>query len=308
MCELLQLPASLHDAARAAAACFPLLVPLEYLRRIPVGDPHDPLLRQVLPLAAELEPAEGYERDPVGDQAATREAGLLQKYAHRALMVTTPTCAVHCRYCFRRHFDHLTTPRTLAAWQPALDQLAADHSIEEVILSGGDPLMLTDSRLGQLLERLAGIEHIRRLRFHTRLPVMIPQRVTPALVSMLRPGRFITVVVIHANHPGELDGPVASAAAILGQAGILLLNQTVLLRGVNDSTDTLAALSRRLLELGVLPYYLHQLDRVAGAAHFHVPKESGRQIVAELRARLPGYAVPRYVQEQAGQPHKTPLT
>lgn len=272
-----------------------------------VADPHDPLLRQVLPLSDELRGAAGFELDPVADQAAGQRPGLLQKYARRALMVTTPICAVHCRYCFRRHFDYQSTPRTLAQWQPALDQLGRDAAIEEIILSGGDPLMLTDHRLGELITQLESIEHLERLRLHTRLPVVIPQRVTAQLIQMLRSCRLTTIIVIHTNHPAELDSSVAESLGRFSDAGIPVLNQSVLLRGVNDTVETLVALSRKLINLRVMPYYLHQLDRVAGATHFLVPRETGHRLVAQMRSQLPGYAVPRYVVEQPGMPHKTLL-
>ena len=307
LCTMLQLPTRLHPAAQRVAEQFPLVAPLEYIDRMRVGDPQDPLLRQVLPIQDELESAPGFQLDPVGDSAATLQPGLLQKYAHRALMVTTPICAVHCRYCFRRHFNYQSTPRTLADWQPALDQLAADTEIQEIILSGGDPLMLPDQRLQELVSNLAAIKHLQRLRIHTRLPVVIPQRITPALTQLLRAHRLTSIVVIHANHPAELDSTVAYAVDQLLGAGIPVLNQSVLLRGVNDSLDTLVQLSQRLVAMRVMPYYLHQLDQVAGAAHFHVPVETGQQLIAHMRRQLPGYAVPRYVCEQAGQPHKTPL-
>ncbi len=304
---MLDLPPRLHARARQAAEQFPLIAPLEYVRRMRVGDPTDPLLRQVLPIAEEMEQSPGFRPDPVGDNAARIAPGLLQKYTHRALMVATPTCAVHCRYCFRRHFDYDASPRTLAHWHEAFEQLAADPEIEEVILSGGDPLILTDQRLRELVRRLAAIKHLRRLRIHTRLPVVIPQRITSSLTQLLLETPLTPIVVIHANHPAEIDAAVASALSRLLAVGIPVLNQSVLLRGVNDSVDTLVQLSQRLVNLRVMPYYLHQLDQVTGAAHFHVPIDTGRKLIAQMRTQLPGYAVPRYVCEQPGHPHKTPL-
>jgi EF-P beta-lysylation protein EpmB len=286
---------------------FPLVVPWEFVARMRPGDPHDPLLRQVLPWEDEQAAVPGFDPDPVAERSAALVPGLLQKYAGRALMVTTPTCAVHCRYCFRRHFDYDSAPRTLAAWSAAFDCLAADPTIEEVLLSGGDPLTLPDARLAELVRHLESIPHLRRLRIHTRLPIVIPQRITNDLLSLLRTTRLTTLVVIHANHPAELDTAVADSVARLVDSGIMVLNQAVLLRHVNDSTEVLAALSRRLLDLRVLPYYLHQLDAVAGAAHFHVPPERGEQLIASLRSELPGYAVPRYVREVPGEPSKVVL-
>lgn len=303
LCRLLDLPESF--ASQAAGADFPLFVPRPYLARIRRGDPRDPLLRQVLPVADELQTAAGFHADPLGEGAAMRAAGLLHKYAGRVLMVTTGACAVHCRYCFRRHFPYEQSPRSLAQWQAALDAIAADESIHEVILSGGDPLMLVDELLAPLSERLAGIDHVRRLRIHTRLPIVIPQRVTDELLGWLRGARLTPVMVVHANHAAELDDGVAAALGRLVDAGVPLLNQAVLLRGVNDSADALAELCERLVDLRVMPYYLHQLDRVQGAAHFEVPQNEGQRLMDELRRRLPGYAVPRYVREIEGEPHKT---
>jgi EF-P beta-lysylation protein EpmB len=307
LCDLLQLPATWHQPARLASQLFPLLAPLEYVHRMQPGDPHDPLLRQVLPLADELANVPGYRQDPVDDASALRHPGLLQKYSGRVLMVATPTCAVHCRYCFRRHFDYDSTPRTVDDWQPALEILAQDLTIDEVVLSGGDPLTLTDPRLEWLVQQLESIPHLRRLRVHTRLPIVIPQRVTNELVTCLRATRLTPIMVVHVNHAAELDDEVASTLARLVDGGIPVLNQSVLLRGVNDTAEVLVALSARLLELRVMPYYLHQLDQVAGAAHFWVPVERGRELVAAMRARLPGYAVPRYVCEEPGRASKTPL-
>lgn len=284
-----------------------MFAPWPYIKRMTPGKLDDPLLRQVLPLAAEMDEVPGFQEDAVGDQAAVKSAGLLQKYQGRALLITTGACAVHCRYCFRRHYPYSTGPRSVDDWEPALELLRRDKSIEEVLLSGGDPLTLVDETLASLTQRLAEIPHLRRLRIHTRLPVMIPSRATDDLLTWLRGTRLSPVVVIHANHPQEIDEDVANALARLVNAGIPLLNQAVLLRGVNDSLEALVGLSKRLIDLRVMPYYLHQLDRVAGAAHFEVPIERGLQLIAELRTRLPGYAVPRYVQEVAGEPHKRVL-
>lgn len=307
LCRRLRLPTALDEAARRAARDFGVFVPEPYLARIRPSDPADPLLLQVLPQAVEMDSPPGFSADPVGDRAAQRQPGLLRKYTARALMLTTGACAVHCRYCFRRHFPYSEGPRSIDAWQAALEEIAADANLREVILSGGDPLTLVDSQLAKLARRLAAIPHLTRLRIHTRLPIMIPSRVDDALLGWLRLTRLVPIVVIHANHAAELDRHVAAAVGRLVDAGVPVLNQTVLLRGVNDSAEALVALSERLLEMRALPYYLHQLDRVAGAAHFEVPPEQGRAIVAQLRRRLPGYAVPRYVVEVAGAPSKVPL-
>jgi EF-P beta-lysylation protein EpmB len=300
----LQLPASLLPAAQQAAADFPLFAPWSYVARMTPGKLDDPLLRQVLPLGDELQAVPGFTSDAVGDHAATKSAGLLQKYQGRALLITTGACAVHCRYCFRRHFPYSSAPKSVDDWQPALDLLRADPSIDEVLLSGGDPLTLVDSTLAELAGRLAEIPHLRRLRIHTRLPVIIPQRVTNELLAWLRGTRLAPVMVIHANHAQELDDSVGTALGRLVDAGIPVLNQAVLLRGVNDSVTALVDLSRRLVNLRVMPYYLHQLDRVAGAAHFEVAPEQGIRLIEQMRQELPGYAVPRYVHEVAGEAHK----
>lgn len=294
---------------------FPVFAPREFVARMRVGDPRDPLLLQVLPTAAEAMEAAGFVADPVGDlEAAQLEStstdvvmnGVLKKYHGRALLITTGACAVHCRYCFRRHFPYGNAPRGMADWQPALDRIAADATIEEVILSGGDPLTLRDTWLRQLVEKIASIPHVRRLRVHTRLPVMIPSRVNDALLDWLGATRLVPIMVLHANHANELLGDEVKAALMrLVQAKVPLLNQAVLLRGINDTVDALESLSRELVANRVMPYYLHQLDRVAGAAHFEVPVEEGRRLMRSLRDRLPGYMVPRYVIEQAGAASKT---
>jgi len=307
LCRMVDLSAEQEDAAVRASRDFPVFAPLGYIARMRPGDPHDPLLRQVLPVAEELQQTPGFTADPVGDTAAGVSPGLLQKYHGRALMITTGACAVHCRYCFRRHYPYGQGPPRSMQWSAALGQIACDESIEEIILSGGDPLTLVDSRLEELVCRLAEIPHLRRLRIHTRLPIVIPERVTESLIAWLRGTRLVPLMVVHANHAQELNEDAAAALAKLVDAGVPVLNQTVLLRGVNDDTGTLVELSRRLLDCRVMLYYLHQLDRVAGAAHFEVPIEEGLRIVRQMQARLPGYAVPRFVKEIAGQPSKQVL-
>jgi EF-P beta-lysylation protein EpmB len=307
LCRMLDLPPQMAAKAGLAEGDFPLFVPRSFVARMRPRDPADPLLRQVWPLADELDEARGFVSDPVGDTAAIRQPGLLQKYHGRALLVTTGTCAVHCRYCFRRHFPYGGSPRSLDEWQPALEEISADRTLQEVILSGGDPLTIVDSVLAELVDQLATIGHLRRLRIHTRLLIMIPERVTDELIDLLRRSRLTPIVVVHANHRNELDHEVAASLAKMADAGIVLLNQAVLLAGVNDSAEAQAGLCERLVDFRVMPYYLHQLDPVSGAAHFEVPVAIGRQIVEELRSRLPGYAVPRYVQEVAGAASKVVL-
>ncbi len=291
----------------AASAKFPVFAPLPYLQRIRPENPADPLLRQVLPINAEDQSPPHFSIDPLGEDAATLQPGLLQKYHGRLLVVATGACAIHCRYCFRRHFPYSDGPGGGALREQLAAALAKDETLDEVILSGGDPLTLVDEALSSLVDTIEAAAHIKRLRIHTRLPIVIPQRVTQSLVERLSSSRLQKVIVVHSNHANEIDNDVISSLQRLDTSGTQMLNQSVLLKGVNDSADALVDLSQRLLDAGVLPYYLHQLDPVIGAAHFEVPIEHGRQLIAAIRARLPGYAVPRYVQEIAGQPNKTIL-
>lgn len=303
----LGLDPSLAHQARAAAGKFSLRVPLSYVRRMRRGDPNDPLLRQVLPLAQETDSIAGYGPDPLGEQAARRAPALLQKYRGRALIIATSACAIHCRYCFRREFPYSEQAGESTRFREALDAIAQDGSIEEIILSGGDPLSLGDSRLGALTDELAKIPHIKRLRLHTRQPIVLPSRVDAGLIAWLQRVPWPTVFVLHANHANEIDESVRAACARLREAGVTLLNQSVLLKGVNDTVDALADLSRALFEAGVLPYYLHVLDKVTGAAHFDMPEARAQDLVGELAARMPGYLVPRLVREVEGAPAKLGL-
>lgn len=287
---------------------FRLLVPRGFAALMRRGDPDDPLLRQVLPVASEAEPpAPGFSFDPVGDANAQRGPGLLQKYRGRALLITTGACAVHCRYCFRRHYPYAEDNAQRDGYAGAVRALATLPEVEEVILSGGDPLLLDDDALAGLIAALADQPQIKRLRLHTRLPTMLPSRITAALCKTLSATRLQVVVVIHVNHPAELGVDAGQALAALGRNGLTLLNQSVLLRGVNDSAEVLAALSDALFEHRVMPYYLHLLDPVAGAAHFDVDEHAARALMDELRRRAPGYLVPRLVRELPGAPYKTLL-
>jgi len=304
---MLGLDALASTISDAAAAQFPLRVPRGFVARMRHGDPHDPLLRQVLPILDEDLVVPGFTLDAVGDAAARRGGGVIHKYNGRALLIATGSCAVHCRYCFRRHFPYAEDTAAAAGWFDAVEILRADASIHEVILSGGDPLSLADHKLAELTDALRGIAHIRRLRIHTRLPVVLPERVDAGLLAWLRGLPWPVAMVVHANHGNEFDASVDAALAGLRAAGVTLLNQAVLLRGVNDSFAALANLCERGYVAGVLPYYLHQLDRVSGAAHFEVDDARALALHARLAARLPGYLVPQLVREVAGQPGKTPL-
>ena len=303
----LGLDRGLLPAAHEAAAHFRLRVPRSYVARMRVGDPTDPLLRQVLPIDRELDEVPDFVADPLGEHAALRAPGLLQKYRGRALMITTSACAVHCRYCFRREFPYSEQTSESPRWRAALAEIGRDSSLEEVILSGGDPLSLSDARLKSLTDALATIPHVRRLRVHTRQPVVLPSRVDEGLLGWLRTIGIPKVFVLHVNHPNEMDSDVRAACEKLRTAGVTLLNQTVLLRGVNDDVEVLAELSRRLFDTGVLPYYLHLLDHVRGAAHFEVPEAEAQAIAGQLAARLSGYLVPRLVREIYGAPAKVAL-
>ena len=278
------------------SGCFPLRVPHPYVQRMRHGDAADPLLRQVLPLASEAVAASGYVADPLEEEAAVVAPGALHKYAGRVLMIATGACAVHCRYCFRRHFPY--GQHRQGGEFPALDAIRDDPSVREVILSGGDPLLLTDRHLARLVERIGAIRHVSRLRIHTRLPVVIPQRVTAALIDILANAPQRIVVVLHFNHGNEIDADCGRALRALGR--FTLLNQSVLLRGVNDHADVLRELSERLFDAGVLPYYLHLADAVAGTAHFDVPARHATEIHRRLTTQLPGYLVPKLVREVPG--------
>jgi EF-P beta-lysylation protein EpmB len=260
-----------------------------------------------MPLAEEQTEQAGYCADPVGDLRAQVAGGILHKYRGRALVITTGACGVHCRYCFRRQFPYSSAGARSENWRPAIEYLREHLELEEVLLSGGDPLTVTDAKLDELIGMIEATEHVRRLRIHTRMPIVIPQRVTPALIQRLTGSRLAVWLVIHANHPNELDASVLDRLAELIDAGIPVLNQAVLLRGVNDDAETLIELCGKLVDHRIQPYYLHQLDRVRGASHFEVPVAQGRRLVKRLRDSLPGYAVPTYVVEQAGETSKTPL-
>ena len=305
--KLLELDSSLLDGALKAHQSFPLRVPEAYLERINKGDINDPLLLQILPLKNELIDAPGYTVDPLGEQNANPIPGLVHKYHGRVLLIVSPNCAINCRYCFRRHFPYQDNKPGRNEWQQALEYIAADNSISEVIYSGGDPLAASDKQLLWLTEQIAQINHVKRLRIHSRLPIVIPDRITEHCLHWLTSTRLLTSMVLHSNHPNELDDNVEQALKRLSQAGVTLLNQTVLLSGINNSVAILKQLSERLFQMGVLPYYLHQLDRIKGAAHFEVTDQDAKQIMVQLMAQLPGYLVPKLVREVPDSPNKMPL-
>ncbi len=304
---LLELPRELLDDARKAAEAFPLRVPRGYLSRIEKGNINDPLLRQVLPLGEEMRQVEGFSADPVGDGDAAALPGLLHKYHGRVLLTLTGGCAIHCRYCFRRHFPYGEENPGRDNWQGVVDYLQANPEVEELVLSGGDPLLLDTPQLQRLSDKLGGLPQLKRLRIHSRLPIVLPERIDEALTAWLSALPWQKVVVTHANHPRELGEEPREALHKLRLAGATLLNQSVLLRGVNDDADALSGLSEALFSQGVLPYYLHQLDRVSGSAHFEVEEERARELHQALLLRLPGYLVPKLVREQRGELSKRPL-
>ena len=296
LAERLGLSLESLPALKGAHGAFPIKVTDYWLRLIERGNLDDPLLRQILPDAAELIEVDGYIADPVDDDAAYRGNGVIQKYQGRALLITTGACAIHCRYCFRRHYPY-DENSSLKHLSDAINLLANDTTISEVILSGGDPLSLSDRRLSELFDKLEAIPHIKRIRLHTRTPVALPQRITDGLVERLSSSSKSTCIVLHANHPNEITQELATALASLKNSGISLLNQSVLLKEINDSSAILFELSEKLFSIGVLPYYCHLLDPVQGAAHFDVEKLAAEKIEAELKAMLPGYLVPKFVRE-----------
>ena len=302
--DLLNLSAADVGGIQPESTGFPMLVPQGFAARMKTGDPHDPLLRQVLPSAQELRTAEGFSADPL-EERALAEDGILKKYHGRALLIATGACPVHCRYCFRRHFPYETQLASRGHWIAALEYLKRTKAIKEVILSGGDPLSLSNNRLSTLLNELAAIDSLDILRLHTRFPIVLPERIDNEFVALLAATRLRTVVVVHCNHPNEIDDGVVEALQALRSAGCVVLNQSVLLRDINDNASALVALSERLFEAGVLPYYLHLLDPVTGAAHYEVGEERGQALMAAIRKRLPGYLVPRLVREVPGELSKT---
>lgn len=304
--EFLNIPVTQSSAL--AELQFKTRVPRGFAARMQSGNPRDPLLLQVLAVDNELTESPGFVQDPLEEIAANAIPGMIHKYHGRVLLTVTGACAINCRYCFRRHFPYQDNNPGRAGWQPVLDYIANDAAIHEVILSGGDPLLAKDGVLAALFAQLAAIPHLTTLRIHTRIPVVLPERITCELITLLQDSRLHKVVVLHSNHANELTPDVAMVCTQLRNAGCHMLNQSVLLAGVNDNVETLAALSRRLFECGVLPYYLHLLDKVQGAAHFDVELADALALFQQLQAVLPGYLVPRLAREEASMRHKTLIT
>jgi EF-P beta-lysylation protein EpmB len=304
--NFLRLDKSLLPAARQAATQFGLKVPREFAELINKADPSDPILRQVLPIGAESLLSEGFTADPVGDLKTAIVPGVLHKYQGRLLLIASGSCAIHCRYCFRRYFPYQETAVYRDKWQQALTYIKGAKDIHEIILSGGDPLSLSDGRLSEFVAQLEAVTHLKRLRIHTRLPVVIPSRLTAELERWMTTGRMKKILVLHINHRNEITPRLTQSLAGLHQGGVTLLNQSVLLKGVNDNLTALIELSEALFEANILPYYLHMLDRVQGAAHFEVGDEEALRLENSLRNSLPGYLMPKWVREHAGLAAKQP--
>ncbi len=307
LCKFLELNPADLNVALPAQTQFALRVPRGYAMCMEKGNPNDPLLRQVLPIAEELVDYPGYSADPVGDIDAHAASGIIHKYHGRALIITTGSCAINCRYCFRRNFPYAEIQLTKSRLNSSFDYIRRHTELTEIILSGGDPLLLNDERLSELIMHLNPIEHIQRIRIHSRIPIVLPERITPALLNIFMGSPKKIILVVHANHAHELSAQVASACQQLNLSGITLLNQSVLLKGVNDSVDSLCDLSQKLMDIGVLPYYLHTLDKAKGTGHFEVSKTVALGLYQQLQMLLPGYLVPKLVSEQAGAAYKTPL-
>lgn len=304
LCQLLELNNEWLEPARAAATLFPLRVPCGFVQRMQKGNPNDPLLLQVLPLAAELNSHPDYSEDPLQETEVNPIPGLLHKYKGRVLLNIVSACGVHCRYCFRRYFPYTENNPGSQGWGKVLHYIQQDNSIEEVIFSGADPLVANDRLLATLSQKIAAIDHVKRLRIHSRMPIVIPERITDEFIAWFTATRLQPILVIHCNHAQEIDVNVQKAMQALQKTGITILNQSVLLRGVNDTVPALKALSERLLQSGVLPYYLHVLDKVQGAAHFDLAECKAQALINELMLQLPGYLVPKLVREVAGEGSK----
>ena len=291
--------------SQLASQDFPIKVPQHYAQLMEYGNPEDPLLKQVLPIQAELHQDPSFSIDPVNESEYNPVPGIVHKYRNRVLMIISPSCAINCRYCFRRHFPYQENRQSKQQWLQALDYLKTRPEINEVIYSGGDPLAANDNFLGWLTQQIESIKHIKRLRIHTRLPVVIPSRIDNQLLNWLGNTRLKPTMVLHINHANEIDAKLCQAVDQLKSAGITMLNQSVLLKGVNDSSQQLIALSEKLFDAGVMPYYLHMLDPVQGASHFDIPKDRAIEIFNQMQAELPGFLLPKLVQERAGETSKS---
>lgn len=293
------------NTTEQAASKFPIKVPQPFVQLMEYGNPNDPLLKQVLPITSELQVDSNFSTDPVGESSFNPVPGIVHKYRNRVLMIISPNCAINCRYCFRRHFPYDDNRQSKQQWLKALDYLKTKPEINEVIYSGGDPLAANDNFLRWLTGEIESIKHIKRLRIHTRLPVVIPSRIDDQLLNWLSNTRLKPTFVLHINHANEIDSALSQGINRLKQAGIMVLNQSVLLKGINDTSDQLINLSEKLFDAGIMPYYLHMLDPVQGASHFDVPEDRAVEIFSQIQAELPGFLVPKLVQERAGETSKS---
>ena len=308
LCRRLGLPESLGRDGAEGEGEFATFCPIPFFNRIQPGNARDPLLLQVLPQKVENEQHADEKDDPLEEKSFSLTPGVIQKYTGRVLLIATSVCAIHCRYCFRRFYPYSEAPKSVAQWEPALELISNDRAISEVILSGGDPLMLVDHILSQLLQRLDSIEHVNRIRIHTRLPIMIPSRITETLVNAIDSLTSKLVMVIHSNHANEIDAEVRRALGCLQESNnVLLLNQSVMLKGINDNVEALVELSQRLVDVGVTPYYIHELDPVSGTRHFRVERERAKMVIEQMRGCVSGYLVPRLVVEEPGGDSKRVL-
>ncbi len=304
LCDYLQLATDTLPISFAATESFALRVPLNFASCMEKGNPNDPLLRQVLPVKDELLTYPGFKSDPVGDLASVTETGILHKYQGRVLLINTGSCAINCRYCFRRNFPYADLQLGKQKEIAVIEAIQEDISINEVILSGGDPLLLNDSRLTRLIMQLNEIKHLKRIRIHSRLPIVLPARITDEFINTLKQSSKQVILIVHCNHANEINDRVVTACNALKNSNIILFNQSVLLKGVNDSAQTLCELSEKLFCLGVIPYYLHLLDKATGTGHFEVPINDALRLISQVQATLPGYLVPKLVTEQEGATSK----
>ncbi|MDO9169201.1 MAG: EF-P beta-lysylation protein EpmB [Methylobacter sp.] len=304
LCRYLQLSPDDLPVSVAATENFALRVPLSFAACMEKGNPHDPLLRQVLPIKEELFAYPGFNHDPVGDLAAATQTGVLHKYHGRVLFINTGSCAINCRYCFRRNFPYADLQLSKQKEEAAVQYIQADDSISEVILSGGDPLLLSDARLSRLIQQLNAIKHLKRIRIHSRLPIVLPARITGEFLNTLTESPKQIVIVVHCNHANEISDRVIAACNLLKTSGITVFNQSVLLKGINDNAEVLCELSERLFSHGIIPYYLHLLDKATGTGHFEVSEQQALILIRQIQATLPGYLVPKLVKEQAGAASK----
>lgn len=303
--SLLALDESALPDAIAASALFPLRATRSFINRMEKGNINDPLLKQVLPLGQEGLTLPGYTQDPLQEITVNPVPGLLHKYQSRVLITLTSACAIHCRYCFRRSFPYSENTPGRAGWPALFNYIENNSNINEVILSGGDPLAVNDVYLLEFTNALTKLKQIKRLRIHTRLPIVLPERITPELLQWLNDLSIKPIIVLHTNHPNEINDDVKHAITQLKKTDVMLLNQSVLLRGINDNASILAALSEKLFDIGVLPYYLHTLDKVNGTAHFDCTDETAKAIHNRLKQTLPGFLVPKLVSELPGEVSKT---